>query len=179
MLAPEYPFFANSLRASRRKAFCVASPRANLASRTSIAEVSLTHELGLKKGIKELVEEAARRAKGITTEEALRRISDENTLFVDVRDVREVGRDGMIQGAYHAPRGMLEFWVDPESPYYKPVFAEGKTFILYCQADWRGVLSAASLTDMGVENAFHLKGGFGEWRRAGGPVTLPKTEKET
>ena len=76
----------------------------------------------------------------------------------------------MIPGAFHAPRGMLEFWVDPDSPYYKPVFAEGKTFILYCQADWRGVLAAATLADMGMPNVLHLEGGYGEWKKAGGPT---------
>jgi rhodanese-related sulfurtransferase len=89
---------------------------------------------------------------------------------VDLRDVRELERDGMIPGAFHAPRGMLEFWVDPQSPYYKPVFAEGKSFILYCQADWRGVLAAATLADMGMPGVLHLEGGYGEWRKAGGPT---------
>jgi len=97
------------------------------------------------------------------------------TVFVDIRDVRELEREGMIPGAFHAPRGMLEFWVDPESPYYKPVFTADKTFILYCQADWRGVLAAAALGDMGMENVLHLEGGNGEWRKAGAP-TGPKPE---
>ena len=131
----------------------------------------------ITKGIKQLIAEAEQRSTGITVEEARKRIDDGNTVFVDLRDVRELEREGMIPGAFHAPRGMLEFWVDPESPYYKPVFAEGKTFILYCQADWRGTLAAATLTDMGMANVLHLQGGFGEWRKAGGP-TAAKPEKK-
>jgi len=131
----------------------------------------------IKKGIKQLVAEAEKRSKGISVEEAKKRVGDANTVFVDIRDVRELEREGMIPGAFHAPRGMLEFWVDPESPYYKPVFTDDKTFILYCQADWRGVLAAATLTEMGMTNVLHLNGGFGEWRKAGGP-TGPKPEKK-
>ena len=131
----------------------------------------------VKKGIKQLIAEAEARSKGVSVEDARKRIGDENTVFVDLRDVRELEREGMIPGAFHAPRGMLEFWVDPDSPYYKPVFAEGKTFILYCQADWRGVLAAATLGDMGMQNVLHLQGGFGEWRKAGAP-TGAKPEKK-
>jgi rhodanese-related sulfurtransferase len=130
----------------------------------------------IKKGIRKLIAEAEARSKGISVETAKARLGDAMTVFVDIRDVRELEREGMIPGAFHAPRGMLEFWVDPESPYYKPVFTEDKTFILYCQADWRGVLAAAALGDMGMENVLHLEGGYGEWRKAGAP-TGPKPEK--
>jgi rhodanese-related sulfurtransferase len=131
----------------------------------------------VKKGIKQLIAEAELRSTGISVEEAKKRIGDGKTVFVDIRDVRELEREGMIPGAFHAPRGMLEFWVDPESPYYKPVFTEDKTFILYCQADWRGTLAAATLGDMGMTNVLHLQGGFGEWRKAGAP-TAPRPEKK-
>ena len=124
----------------------------------------------ITKGIKQLIAEAEKRSTGISVEEARTRLGDADTVFVDLRDVRELEREGMIPGAFHAPRGMLEFWVDPESPYYKPVFAEGKTFILYCQADWRGTLAAATLTDMGMQGVLHLQGGYGEWRKAGAPT---------
>ena len=124
----------------------------------------------VKKSIKQLIAEAEARSKSISVEDSKKRVGDPGTLFVDLRDVRELERDGMIPGAFHAPRGMLEFWVDPDSPYYKPVFAEGKTFILYCQADWRGTLAAATLADMGVQNVLHMEGGFGEWKKAGGPT---------
>lgn len=130
----------------------------------------------IKKGIKQLIAEAEQRSKGISIAEARQRLADPDTVFVDLRDVRELERDGMIPGAFHAPRGMLEFWVDPESPYYKPVFAEGKTFILYCQADWRGTLAAATLADMGMQGVLHLEGGYGEWKKAGGP-TAPRPAK--
>jgi len=76
----------------------------------------------------------------------------------------------LLEEATVRTRGMLEFWVDPESPYYKPVFTEGKTYVLYCAADWRAVLSAAVLADMGMENVLHLEGGFSEWKKAGRPV---------
>jgi len=124
----------------------------------------------LKKGIKQLIADAEAKSRGISPDDAQAKLDDANTVFVDLRDVRELERDGMIPGAFHAPRGMLEFWVDPDSPYYKPVFAPGKTLIVYCAADWRGVLAAATLGEMGVENVFHLKGGLGEWKKAGLPV---------
>ena len=124
----------------------------------------------IKKGIKQLIADAEQRGKGISVDEAKKRLEDGKTVFVDLRDIRELERDGMIPGAFHAPRGMLEFWVDPESPYFKPVFGEDKTFILYCQADWRGTLAAATLADMGMDNVLHMKGGYGEWKKAGGPT---------
>ena len=131
----------------------------------------------IKKGIKQLIAEAEKKSRGISVEEARKRHGDPGTVFVDLRDVRELERDGMIPGAFHAPRGMLEFWVDPDSPYYKPVFAEGKTFILYCQADWRGVLAAATLADMGMPDVLHLEGGYGEWKKAGAPTAVRDNTK--
>ncbi len=133
----------------------------------------------IKKGIKQLIAEAEKRSQGISIAEAKKRLGDANTVFVDLRDVRELEREGMIPGAFHAPRGMLEFWVDPESPYYKPVFAEGKTFIVYCQADWRGTLAAATLADMGMQGVLHLEGGYGEWRKAGGPTAARPDKKKS
>jgi len=124
----------------------------------------------IRKGIKQLIAEAEKKSQGISVEEARKRHGDPDTVFVDLRDVRELERDGMIAEAFHAPRGMLEFWVDPDSPYYKPVFAPGKTFIVYCQADWRGTLAAATLADMGMQNVLHLQGGYGEWKKAGAPT---------
>ena len=124
----------------------------------------------LAKGIKALIAEAELRCQGIDPGAAQARLGDADTVFVDIRDVRELERDGMIPGAFHAPRGMLEFWVDPESPYYKPVFEDGKTFILYCAADWRATLAAAALTEMGLANVLHLRGGFSDWKKAGRPV---------
>ena len=134
--------------------------------------------MALKKGIKDLIAEAEKKSKGITPEAAKAKLDDPDTVFVDLRDVRELERDGMIPGAFHAPRGMLEFWVDPDSPYYKPVFAPGKTLILYCAADWRGVLSAATLAEMGVKIVLHLEGGLGQWKKAGLPVADKPAHKE-
>ena len=134
--------------------------------------------MALKKGIKDLIAAAEKKSKGITAEAAKAKLDDPDTVFVALRDVRELERDGMIPGAFHAPRGMLEFWVDPDSPYYKPVFAPGKTLILYCAADWRGVLSAATLAEMGVENVLHLEGGLGQWKKAGLPVAEKPVHKE-
>ena len=134
--------------------------------------------MALKKGIKDLIAEAEKKSRGIGFDAAKAKHGDEQTVFVDLRDVRELERDGMIPGAFHAPRGMLEFWVDPDSPYYKPVFAEGKTLIVYCAADWRGVLAAATLEDMGVKNVFHLEGGFGQWKKNGGPAAEKPSHKD-
>ena len=91
-------------------------------------------------------------------------------IFVDLRDPRELERDGMIPGAFHATRGMLEFWVDPESPYHKPIFAEDRQFVLYCASGWRSALAAKTLVDMGMANVAHVEGGFTAWKQAGGPV---------
>jgi rhodanese-related sulfurtransferase len=124
----------------------------------------------LKKGIKALIADAEQRCEGIDPAAAQARMADTDTVFVDIRDVRELERDGMIPGAFHAPRRMLEFWVDPESAYQEPVFLEGKTFILYWAADWRASLAAAALTEMGLANVVHLPGGFSDWKKAGRPV---------
>jgi rhodanese-related sulfurtransferase len=133
--------------------------------------------MALKKGFKQLLAEAEHKAPAISVVDAQKKQGDAGTVFVDIRDVRELEREGMIPGAFHAPRGMLEFWVDPESPYYKPVFAENKTYILYCHSDWRGVLAAATLKEMGLPNVFHLAGGFSEWKKSGAP-TAEKPKKE-
>jgi len=124
----------------------------------------------LKKNVKTLLAEAAAKTKGISAEAAQAKLADPNTLFVDIRDVRELEREGMIPGAFHAPRGMLEFWVDPESKYYKPVFVPDRTYILYCASDWRATLAAGALSDMGMQRVLHLEGGFEEWKKAGRPV---------
>lgn len=90
--------------------------------------------------------------------------------FVDIRDVRELERDGMIPGAFHCPRGMLEFWIDPESPYAKPQFQTGDRFILYCAAGSRSALAARAAHDMGLANVSHIDDGFSGWKRAGGEI---------
>lgn len=124
----------------------------------------------ITKGIKQLVEEANKQVEQLSMEQVL---ADESgdLILVDIRDVRELDRGGMIPDAVHAPRGMLEFWVDPASPYHKEVFAqEDKTYVLYCQSAWRSALAAKSLHDMGMRNLKHITGGFKAWKEAGGPV---------
>src|SRR5512134_2385229 len=125
--------------------------------------------MALKKGIKRLLAEAEGKAPGISVQEAQKRHGDANTVFVDIRDVRELEREGMIPGAFHAPRGMLEFWVDPESPYYKEVFGSGKEFVFYCASAWRSALATAVVQEMGLAPVCHFDGGFSAWKKAGGP----------
>lgn len=90
--------------------------------------------------------------------------------FVDLRDPRELERDGMIPGAFHCPRGMLEFWIDPDSPYAKPQFASGNRFVFYCASGWRSALAARTAHEMGLPNVSHIEDGFSGWKAAGGPV---------
>ena len=124
----------------------------------------------LKKGVKELVTEAMEIVETLPTDAAIARHNDEDVVFIDIRDVRELEREGMIQGAFHAPRGMLEFWVDPKSPYHKDIFASGKSFVFYCQSAWRSALATKAVLEMGLPNVAHIEGGFTAWKNAGGPV---------
>ncbi|MGI9322742.1 MAG: rhodanese-like domain-containing protein [Pseudomonadales bacterium] len=124
----------------------------------------------MKKGYKALVAEADEVVEAISIEdgEALR--GKEDVVFVDIRDVRELWREGKLPGAVHAPRGMLEFWVDPDSPYHREVFAEDKRFVFYCAAGWRSALAAKSMQEMGLPKVCHMTGGFTAWKEAGLPV---------
>jgi rhodanese-related sulfurtransferase len=124
----------------------------------------------LKIGYQELIARAMAEIETITLEQAQVLLSDPNTIFVDIRDVRELEREGMIPDAFHAPRGMLEFWVDPDSPYFKPIFGEGKRIVLYCASAWRSSLSTQTLQNMGLPDVCHLEGGFGAWKKAGLPI---------
>ena len=124
----------------------------------------------LKVGYQALVAQAMSQIKTISVKQAQTLLDDPNTLFVDIRDIRELERDGMIPDAFHAPRGMLEFWVDPASPYYKPVFGEGKRLVLYCAAAWRSALAAETLQKMGVPKVMQLEGGLGAWKQAELPI---------
>ncbi len=90
--------------------------------------------------------------------------------LIDLRDRRELERDGRIPGAFHCPRGMLEFWIDPESPYHKPIFAEPRRFVFYCASGWRSALATQTAQDMGLAPVAHLGGGYAAWREAGYPV---------
>jgi len=124
----------------------------------------------LKIGYQELIARAMAEIETITLEQAQVLLNDPNTVFVDIRDVRELEREGMIPDAFHAPRGMLEFWVDPDSPYFKPIFGEGKRIVLYCASAWRSSLSTQTLQNMGLSDVCHLEGGFSAWKKAGLPI---------
>ncbi len=122
------------------------------------------------KGSQQLVAEANAQIRTVSQDEAKQKLNDPGVVFVDIRDVRELERDGMIPGAFHAPRGMLEFWVDPQSPYYKDVFGSGKEFVFYCASAWRSALATKAVQDMGLGPVAHLEGGFSAWKKAGLPV---------
>jgi rhodanese-related sulfurtransferase len=124
----------------------------------------------MKKGYKQLLAEAGAEVTAVEPTEALSLHGNDDVVFVDLRDPRERERDGSIPGAFSCPRGMLEFWVDPDSPYAKPVFAEPKRFVFFCASGWRSALATKTVQDMGMENVGHLAGGFGAWKAAGGPV---------
>jgi len=124
----------------------------------------------ITKGIKELCAEAEREIETMTVEQVLALKDDPGVQLVDIRDVRELWRDGTIPGALHAPRGMLEFWVDPASPYHRADFASGKKFIFYCAGGMRSALAAQSVHRMGLAPVAHMAGGFGAWAKAGCPV---------
>ena len=131
----------------------------------------------LKKTAAQMVSDARARVEEIETADLIGMLDDPNVVIVDIRDVRERQRSGYIPGSVHAPRGMIEFWVDPDSPYYKEVFAQdGKKFVFHCASGWRSALTTATLQDMGFEAA-HLKEGFSTWEKQGGPVEFP--EKKT
>ncbi len=124
----------------------------------------------MKKTAKDMVDEAMAEVETISVAEAMKRQDDDAFVIVDIRDVRELDREGMIPGAFHAPRGMLEFWVDPESPYHKDIFASGKTFVFYCRSGQRSALATKTVRDMGLEAVCHIEGGFTAWTEAGPPV---------
>jgi rhodanese-related sulfurtransferase len=104
-------------------------------------------------------------------------LDDPSVIVVDIRDIRERQRSH-IPGSFHAPRGMIEFWVDPDSPYFKPIFGEDKTFVFHCASGWRSAITTATLQDMGFEAA-HLKEGFSTWAEQGGPVEIPTPKAGT
>lgn len=125
--------------------------------------------MAVKKGVKELVAAAEADIETMTVGEAKAAQEGGNVTIVDLRDVRELWREGKIPGAVHAPRGMLEFWVDPASPYHRDVFASGNKFIFYCQRGWRSALATKAVQDMGLEPVAHIGGGFTAWLEAGLP----------
>ena len=121
-------------------------------------------------GHKQLMAEAEAQVSHVSAAEAIELAKHEDVVIVDIRDIREVQREGRIPGSFHAPRGMLEFWVDPASPYHKPIFAEDKRFIIHCASGWRSLLATQVLTRMGLSPVYNMTGGFVAWKEAGGPV---------
>lgn len=132
----------------------------------------------LRKGFRQMVDEAKGRITSIKLEDAKARLGRDDVVFVDLRDVRELEREGMIPGAFHCPRGMLEFWLDPESPYHKDVFASGKEFVFYCNAAWRSALAADTAQEMGLPRVLDMDGGFTAWKNAGYPVAPRESKKK-
>lgn len=124
-------------------------------------------------GYKALCEAAEREIETLATDEAIPLVGRDDVVLVDIRDIRELQRDGKVPGAFHCPRGMLEFWIDPESPYHKPIFAEDKKFVFFCGGGLRSALAAQTAQRMGLKPVAHIKGGFGAWKKVGGPVEAP------
>ncbi len=135
----------------------------------------------ITKGFQALVDEAMAQVTTHSVADVQARLADPAVQIVDIRDPRELEREGTVPGALLAPRGMLEFWVDPASPYFKPVFAdERKQFILFCGAGWRSALATKTLQDMGMTNVAHIGGGFAAWKKAAAPmVTMAQHQAES
>jgi len=121
-------------------------------------------------GIKQLCDDANKVIQTLTVEQAMEIHDDENVVIVDIRDVRELKREGRIPNSFHCPRGMVEFWIDPESPYYKDVFGQDKSFVFHCAGGLRSALATEVAQRMGLHPVFNMAGGYGAWRNAGGPV---------
>ena len=129
----------------------------------------------ITKSVKEMVEAANAEITKLSVKEVRKLISSEEHVIVDLRDIRELQRAGKIPGAFSCPRGMLEFWIDPESPYHKEVFDQDKTYVFYCASAWRSALSAKLAQDMGLAPVAHIEGGFSAWANAGALIEeLPK-----
>ncbi len=120
-----------------------------------------------------LVEAAEREIETLSATAALALHGRDDVVLVDLRDIRELNREGRVPGAFHCPRGMLEFWLDPASKYHKPVFAQDKRFVFFCAAGQRSALATATAQRMGLKPVAHIAGGFGAWKAAGGPVEAP------
>lgn len=124
-----------------------------------------------------MVANARARIEEIETKDAISMVDDPSVVIVDLRDIRERQRAGFIPGSFHCPRGMVEFWIDPESPYFKDIFAEDKKFIFHCASGWRSALTVVTLADMGFDAA-HLKEGFSTWAKKGGPIEFPEAKSK-
>jgi len=121
--------------------------------------------------VKSLVATAKSETNAVSPQQAFDKQQDGTAVLIDIRDIRELEREGRIDGAFHAPRGMLEFWVDPQSPYHKDIFAQSRDLILFCASSWRSALAAKTLQDMGMTNIYDMDGGFTAWKAAGLALT--------
>ena len=130
--------------------------------------------LNITRTVIQMVSEANEQVEEISVANALKLVKHENILFIDVRDIREVAKTGRLPGARHVPRGMLEMWIDPETPYHREFFAEDRKFIFYCASAWRSALAAKTAQDMGLTPVAHLEGGINAWIDSGGPIEPPK-----
>jgi len=124
----------------------------------------------LKTGFKALVELAESEVESLSPDEVGKRVGETGVLLVDLRDIRELKREGKIPGSVHVPRGMLEFWIDPDCPYYKKFFDSADEIIFYCNKGWRSALATKTVQDMGLSNVRHMRGGFDQWVKDGGEV---------
>ncbi len=132
----------------------------------------------IHRGYKALIAEAEAVIETIEAADAVGLAGRDDVVLVDIRDPRELEREGRIPGAFHCPRGMLEFWIDPESPYHKPVFGEDKRFVFVCAGGWRSALAARTAQEMGLKPVAHVAGGFGAWKASGGPVETGPRERK-
>ncbi len=132
----------------------------------------------LIKSSEQLVKQANKEIETICVEKAKTLLNEENTLFVDLRDIRELEFEGRINGAMHAPRGMIEFWIDPNSPYFRKEFASGKKLVFFCAAGWRSALTTKMVQDMGLKNVCHMGGGFSAWKKANGEIIKQDKKEE-
>ena len=124
-----------------------------------------------RRTLREMIDEANAAIKAVSAEEAIELAKRDDYLLVDIRDIRELARDGRIEGAFHCPRGMLEFWLDEGSPYYKAAFsAPGRSYVFFCAGGMRSALATKTAQDMGLTPVMHIAGGFGAWVAAGGQV---------
>jgi rhodanese-related sulfurtransferase len=124
----------------------------------------------MKVSYKTLIEEAEKNIETMSVDEVAGLLHDETVTIVDIRDIRELQREGKLPGAVHAPRGMLEFWVDPDSPYHRELFSEEKKFVFYCASAWRSALATQTVQQMGMNNVCHMSGGFTAWKEAEQPI---------
>ena len=132
----------------------------------------------IHRGIKALIDEANAEIETLSAVQAIEAAKSDDVVIVDIRDPREIEREGRIPCAFACTRGMLEFWIDPESPYAKPIFQEDKTFIFHCAGGLRSALAAKTAQDMGLKPVAHMGGGFAAWRDAGGPVEKFEAKKK-